>query len=123
MLWLTVPSASTYAIAALHAATHCRAETFSGDQLRAALGFYPQKVWSGNKTASKQPMAGYKPARHALHLWAMRLMKEKARPNPIADYFDRRKAEGAKYALPAARGKLARILAGIARGGQPCRWK
>jgi transposase len=123
MVWLTIPAASTYAVAALHAAAHCRAESFSGDQLRAALGFYPQQVWSGTKKATRQPMAGYKPARAALHLWTMRLLKDANRPNPIADYFDRRKAEGAKYAFPAARSKLARVLAGIARGGEPCRWE
>lgn len=121
-LWRTVPGNSDFAIAALHAAIHCRAHEATGDELRGALGFYPQEYTSGSTSHKKQPIRGYKPARRALHLWTMTLLSRNSRPNPIADYFDRQKARNKPHAFQAARGKLVRVLAGIARRGEPCNW-
>ena len=121
--WLTVPGAGTLAVATLHAACHASAIQMSGDQLRGALGFYPQNFNSGAVKIANQPMRGYKPARGAIHLWTVQLLKENNQPNPVAEAFHRAKTNGSQYALAAARGRLVRILAGIARSGQPCRWR
>ncbi len=121
-LWQTVPSASTLAIAALHAAAHCQAHLMPPNQLRSVVGFHPQRNQSGSSSITAQTLKGYRPARAALHLWTMILLREQAPPNPIRSYFQARKAEGYTYAFQAARGKLVRVLAGIATHGQPCNW-
>jgi transposase len=120
--WQTVPRNSTIAIAALHAAAHCQAENYSPDQLRGALGFHPQQHHSGQKEEDEQNMKGYRPARGALHIWTISLLSQDAPPNPIRDYWQQHKEHGHRYAFQAARGKLVRVLAGIAQSGEPCYW-
>lgn len=118
----TIPSAGTYWIATIHAATHCRTDTMTGDGLKAVVGFYPQREASGTKNRSFQHARGYKPARGAVHLWTTNLLHPNSRPNPIAAYFDRKKAAGDKYAFAAARSKLLRVISGVAISGKPCNW-
>lgn len=64
-------------------------------------------------------MLGYRPARAALHIWTMALLDKGAPPNPIRDYWQKAKADSHRYAYQAARAKLVRLIAGIARSGQP----
>lgn len=118
----TVPRCSVIAIASLHAAAHCHLDQMTPAQLRGAIGFHPQRSQSGSRDDSEQPMKGYRAARGALHMWCMALLDPKAPPNPVRDFWQQKKAENHPYAFQAARGKLVRILAGIAMSGQPCNW-
>lgn len=121
-LWETVPASGSFTLASLHAATHCQVTTLTENQLSGVIGFFPQQFASGSSSTSSQKMFGYKPARRELHMWAMRLLNPANRPNPIADYNDRQKMRGHKYAFQATRAKLLAVLGGIARNGEPCRW-
>ncbi len=119
-LWWSVPYASTISIAALHIATNCRADEFTADQFRAAVGCHPLRQESGNYSSSRENKAGYRPAKSALHLWTMSLIRQGE--NPVARYFYEQKKAGKKAAIHSARGKLARVLSGIARSEEECNW-
>jgi hypothetical protein len=121
-LWRTVPCASTCAIAALHAATYCRAAEFTPDQFRAAVGCRPQRQESGTSQDACQPRSGYRLATSSLHLWTLLLLNPVATPpNAVRTYFQALKEAGKRHCLASARGKLARMLCGIARTGTPYR--
>lgn len=119
-LWWTVPGASAMGIAALHIATHCRAPEFTTAEFRAAVGSHPLRQESGHYLSSRQNKAGFRPAKAALHLWTLRLIQNGQ--NPIAAYFYEQQRLGKKAAIHSARGKLARILSGIARNRTACNW-
>jgi len=114
--WESVPFAFPSALAALHAATNCRAQDFTADAFRAAVGCHPTRQESGQIQEAKDSKRGYRPAKAALHLWTLRLLqKDVPDDNPVKDYFQRLKDRNNPHAIHAARGKLARILSGIAR--------
>lgn len=119
-LWYTIPGAGVTHIAALHVATYCRAAEFSADEFRAAVGCHPIRQESGLITNSRSTKTGYRPAKKALHLWTLRLIAHKE--NPIAEYFYEQQRRGKTQAIHSTRGKLARVLSGIARKGVPCNW-
>ncbi len=115
--WKAVPAWSATELAAIHAACNCDARNFTTDQFRAAVGCHPSRQESGQITEAKATKRGYRPAKAALHLWTIRLLSEDAspQPNPVSTYFKKLKASNNPHAIHAARGKLARILSGIAR--------
>lgn len=114
--WLTIPSSSEYIVAALLVACRGRPQTYTPDEFKAAVGVHPASSESGSRRKTgRGSKSGYRPAMAALHMQTQRLLRASERPNPVADYFDHRKAEGRKYCLPAARAKLARLYHGIAQ--------
>ncbi len=114
--WQTAPAWSPTELATLHAACNCHAQDFSADEFRAAVGCHPSRQESGQITEAKATKRGYRPAKAALHLWTERLLSPAApQPNPISEYFYRLKAENKPFAIHSTRGKLARILSGLAR--------
>jgi hypothetical protein len=115
--WLTVPSAGLTDLAALHVVMRGQPHFFTADQFRAVCGCSPKHRSSGHRSTSRDDQAYYRPAKAALHLWTMRLLKHGQ--NPISDYY---KKCGSPHPFAAARGKLARILHAIAINRQPCRW-
>ncbi len=121
-LWRTVPAASDIELAALLAATNCEPQHFTDDAFAQACRLNPVREQSGKEVRTRLTQRGHKQASPALHLWVMRLLANDNRPNPIAAYFDRRKAAGLLHTMAATKNKLAAILVGIARSGQPCNW-
>lgn len=118
-LWRSVPASNDLTIAALHAATRGRAQTYSREAFKSALGTNPQGKSSGRSRSAFQSRRGYSEAARLIHLWTMKLIMKQYRPNPVHDYFAR---TSSKHKLAAARNKLARILWGIAHHGTPCNW-
>jgi len=118
-LWRSVPASNDLTIAALHAATRGRAQTYSREAFKAALGTNPQGKSSGRSSSAFQSRRGYSEAARLIHLWTMALIRKQHQPNPVHDYFTR---TSSKHKLAAARNKLARILWGIAHHGTPCNW-
>lgn len=110
--WRTIPSTSDLAIAALHVATHGRAQDFTRDEFRAAAGAHPKRRQSGDHVTARKTKAGYRPAMKNLYLWTLRLLRTDRRPNPVAAYFD---SVHTNRRMQAAVGKLARILHAVAR--------
>ncbi len=110
--WRTVPSASDLAIAALHVATHGRAQDFTRDEFRAAVGAHPKRRQSGDRVTAQKTKSGYRPTMKNLYLWTLRLLRTNNRPNPVAAYFDTVHTDRRMHA---AVGKLARILHAVAR--------
>jgi hypothetical protein len=113
--WRTVPGASDHAIAALHAACRCEAGKLTADEFKAAVGCHPLRNESGQYTESRESKRGFKQAKGLLHIWTLTLLSPSTRDNPVRDYFKELKASGHKNAIHAARGKLARMLQGIAK--------
>ncbi len=121
-LWRGVPAANTQAIATLHAACRCHAPEFSPSQFRAAVGCHPLRHESGDKRRTRSPKSGYRPATVALHLWAMMLLNSRITPpNVVRAYFHTLKEAHKQNCLSSTRGKLARVLSGIARTHTPYR--
>jgi transposase len=116
-LWLTVPFAGRVPIATIHAATHAQADRLTPAQFRAAIGHHPARTESGETAISRASRAGFAPAKAAIHLWAMSLIKQG--DNPIAVAFRRARDAGHTRPLSLAKSKLLNILSGIARSGQP----
>jgi hypothetical protein len=101
-------------IAALHVATHGKADQMETEQFKAALGAFPQVKSSGITHESHAHKKGYRPAMNALFIWTLNLVKPTAPDNPIRRYFNGGEKNGGKK-FTAARAKLARILAAVAR--------
>ena len=118
-LWLTVPASSIPKIATLLAATYCEPERYDADAFKAAVGCHPLRHESGTMNETRATKRGYKPAKAALHIWTLQLLHPTAPANPIRDYWQRLHNRHNRAAVHAARGKLARILNGIARSGTP----
>ncbi len=119
-LWLTIPNASAITIAALHSATKCMADKLSPDEFRAACGCHPSRQESGQVTQAADTKRGFRPAKGLLHMWTIQLLSARiSPPNPIRDYFTKLKEANNPNAIHAARGKLTRILSGIARNKTP----
>lgn len=110
--WRTIPAAFDLAIAALHVPTHGRADQMSADEIKAAVGVNPLRSSSGRTDSARHTKRGYRPARTALYLWTMRMLKTENMPNPVSDH--RARVE-TKRDFWAARSKLAAVLAGVAR--------
>lgn len=118
--WMTIPRASYMAIASIHVATNCTADQLNPNEFRAACGSHPLKQESGHYTSSRENKTGYRPAKASLHIWTLSLVAHKQ--NPVAEYYYKLKLQNNKSAIHAARGKLTRILSGIARNKTPYRW-
>jgi hypothetical protein len=73
--WLTIPYANPIYIAALHVATHGKADQLDNNQFKAALGAFPQVKSSGTIHQSRAHKKGYRPAMNALFLWTLSLVK------------------------------------------------
>jgi transposase len=116
-LWLTIPAAGLLDCAAIHGATHGQAKTLTPAQFRAMVGAHPHTSQSGETTESSASRQGFAPAKAALYLWVLRLIKQA--DNPVAEVYQTRKAAGYRYSMAAARFKLVNILSGIARTGTP----
>lgn len=123
-LWMTLPGANLGWIGAIISATHGQVRNLRPERFRAAVGVHPKISQSGEDTESIAGRPGFKRAKAALYLWTMILISQhenKTKPtlNPIGACFAAHKARGHKGAFFAARAKLANILHGIARTGQP----
>lgn len=118
-LWMTIPNAGLVRLALIHSATRCNAAVMTADEFRAACGCHPQRHESGKMVEKKHERRGYKPAKGALHLWAVKLIQEG--DNPVAREFARLKALHRPYAIHSARGKLCKMLSGMARTGSEFR--
>ena len=112
--WMTVPYANPMYIAPLHVATHGKADQMETEQFKACLGAFPQVKSSGLTHQSRAHKKGYRPAMNTLFLWTLSLVRSTAPDNPIKSYFAGGEKQGGKK-FTAARSKLARILAAVAR--------
>ncbi len=119
--WMTVPYAvpktgdlpgNLIALASLHVATRGRAETFSRDEFKAAIGAHPKTRQSGDRITRERIKKGYRPAMTATRMWTMRLISPHSVDNPVRRYYASVKSP---YPMQAAVGKLARILHAVAR--------
>ena len=118
-LWRTVPGAWDVAIATIHSACRCEVLQMTPDEMRAACGCHPSRQESGKVEEAHEGKRGYRAAKSALHLWTMALLNPRMTPaNVVRDYYDRLKRENHRYAVHSARGKLVRILHGIAVNGK-----
>jgi hypothetical protein len=106
--WLTVPEASLMALAALHVATHGKAEQVETGQFKAALGAFPQVKSSSATHQSSAHKKGYRLAINAPFLWTP--SEEYSLDNPIRRYFAGGERNGGRK-FTAARAKLARAVA------------
>jgi len=119
--WRTVPYAvpekselpgNLIAIASLHVATKGRADTFSRDEFKAAIGAHPKTRQSGDRITHDRVKKGYRPAMTATRMWTMTLISPRVQDNPVRRYYISVKSP---YRMQAAVGKLARILHAVAR--------
>lgn len=110
--WDTIPNSSSIYIAALHVPTRGQADQIDADDFRAACGINPHTSISGDGDRTKASKFGYRPAKKALFLWTMQLVRPLAPANPVRDY---RQAVTTKHDFWAARSKLARVLVGVAK--------
>ena len=119
--WMTVPYAvpktgelpgNLIAIATLHVATKGRADTFSRDEFKAAIGAHPKTRQSGDRITRERVKKGYRPAMVATRMWTLTLVSPRVQENPIRRYYASVKSP---YRMQAAVGKLARILHAVAR--------
>ena len=108
----TVPSASPIAIAAIHVATHGRADQLDPNQFAAAVGAVPRTYESGATDKTRLIKKGYRPAVNAVYMWTVRLLSPKIPPNPVREYHKRDDSPGRIYK---SRNKLARTLSGVCR--------
>jgi transposase len=115
--WMTVPCASLVRCAVLHSATRGVADQMTPDQFKASVGTFPRVEQSGAFSQTTAGRSGLRAAKRELHMWVLQLIR--LNNNPIAQTFQRHKQAGDKYALSKAKAKLANILSGIARNGQP----
>ena len=125
--WMTVPYAvpesgelpgNLITLAALHVATHGRADAIPRDTFKAAIGAHPKTRQSGDRI-TRDIKKGYRPAMRGTRLWAMRLLNPQTIPNPVRDYHQRVKTP---YKTQAAVGKLAVILWAVARDPEGYRY-
>ena len=117
-LWRTVPGAFDVAIGAIHAACRCEVASMTCDQMRAACGCHPSRQESGRVVEAREAKRGYRPAKSALHLWTLALLNPAVTPrNAVRDLYDRLKRANHRFAVHSARGKLVRILSGMALNG------
>ncbi len=119
--WITMPYAvpeqgelpgNLIAIATLHVATKGRADTFSRDEFKAAIGAHPKTRQSGDRITRERVKKGYRPAMVATRMWTLTLVSPRVQENPIRRYYASVKSP---YRMQAAVGKLARILHAVAR--------
>jgi hypothetical protein len=122
-LWLTVPSAGLLDIARVHAANYGQSDRLTFAQFRTNCASTPHThKQSGDLEIVRATWKGYKPAKIALTLWTIRLLKGN---NPIArkyrDAVNRQavNSQGKSKALAIARSKLLEILHSMVRTGRP----
>ncbi len=108
--WRTLPASSDIYIAAIHVATYGRALEFDKDEFRAALGVTPKTSISGDIDRTYAARKGFRPARAAVHMWAVALTSPTVAANAVRAYY-----QAKERTFPAARNKLARVLWGVAR--------
>lgn len=107
--WKHLASYSPIYAAAIHVATHGQTLTLTKDEFKASVGTSPLTNTSGDGTRTRTTPRGYTPAKQAMYLWTMNLIKPSDRPNAVRDYYNN------GHNIYAARTKLARILWGMAR--------
>lgn len=119
--WTTMPYAipeqgelpgNLITIATLHVATKGRAETFSRDEFKAAIGAHPKTRQSGDRITRDRVKKGYRPAMVATRMWTMTLISPRVQENPVRTYYN---ALTTPYRMQAAVGKLAKLLHAVAR--------
>lgn len=118
-LWSSVPGMNAQTCAALLVACGGDPRRVTRDQFTRSCGVAPSRFQSGAvDRTSREARPGYRPAMLYLHLHMLILLGAAApKNNPIANYRARGKSGGA------CKRKLAAILWGITRSGQPCNWR
>lgn len=116
--WLMVPESSMLAVAAVLVASNARAESYSVNEFKTAVGTAPNRARSGSIDRRGKGKPGYRPAMVALWFWTMRLIKSET-PNPVQDYNAALTARNHRHAFRASIGKLARVLHGVAKSEVP----
>jgi transposase len=112
--WRTMKGFSSIYAAAILVACSGEVRSMSKNQFVACLGLNPRISQSGNKEMTEGNKRGYRPARNAMHLWTMGLIKDEGTTGNVYEKFRRVKERGGKgYA--AAKTKLARVLWGVAQ--------
>lgn len=114
-LWSTIPAAGPFWLAALHVATHGHAADLTIGEFKASVGSHPHISQSGETADSSAARQGFKPAKVALYIWTMTLIR--MGDNPVAATFERRKDAGQGFGIQAARAKLCASLYGVAKNG------
>ena len=122
-LWSSVPSSSLLDIAKIHAANYGQADRLTYQQFRSNCASTPHThKQSGDVEIVRATWKGYKPAKIALTLWTLRLLKS---DNPIRRKYELAVARqavnsnGKSKAIAIARSKLLEILHSIMRTGRP----
>ena len=119
---MTIPYASTLAVAAVLVATHGRTDGYDINALKTALGVAPHRNRSGATDRRQSTRPGYRPAVKQVHIWTMKLLQKSAPPNEVRDFFQRLKARNHPHAMSAARAKLARLISGVSRSPEGYRY-
>jgi hypothetical protein len=115
-VWRTIPGAGTFALAALHVATHGNARGLNLARFKAAVGSHPHNRRSGETEERAAARHGYKPAKTALYLWTMAAIRTGKPPTVVAAYERHATAaENRRFNIQAGRAQLVTILWATAR--------